>query len=187
MQAYPAELAELWVTGGERLILRPIRPEDAAAHDAFFHRLTPEDVRMRFFAAVRELTPAQLARFTRLDYARDMAFIAVREATGETVGVARLAREDDPNVAEFAVVVQPDEKGHGLGVRLMQRVLDWGRRHGVREVVGEILAENAPMLDLARFLGFRLRHLPADPTVIEARMTLLPPAAEAVAPARAAA
>jgi acetyltransferase len=116
-----------------------------------------------------------------------MASRAVPHATGETVGVARLAREDDPNVAEFAVVVQPDEKGHGLGVRLMQRVLDWGRRHGVREVVGEILAENAPMLDLARFLGFRLRHLPADPTVIEARMTLLPPAAESVAPSRAAA
>ncbi|MDE2581581.1 MAG: GNAT family N-acetyltransferase [Rhodospirillales bacterium] len=172
MSAYPAELAEHWSACGEALEIRPIRPEDAAAHDAFFHRLSPEDIRLRFFAAVRELTPVMMERFTRLDYDRDMAFIAVREATGETVGVARLAREDDPTVAEFAVVVQADEKGHGLGAHLMQRLLGWAWSHGVRKVVGEILAENGPMLDLARYLGFRLHHLPGEPGVIEAVLDL---------------
>lgn len=178
MSAYPAELAEHWDAGGEALEIRPIRPEDAAAHDAFFHRLSPEDIRLRFFAAVRELTPAMLARFTRLDYDRDMAFIAVREATGETVGVARLAREDDPTVGEFAVVVQADLKGRGLGVHLMRRLLEWAWAHGVQRVVGEILAENAPMLDLARFLGFRLRHLPGEAGVIEAVLDRPEPVAE---------
>ncbi len=177
MSAYPAELAEHWNAphwnapgdeGGEPLEIRPIRPEDAAAHDAFFHRLSPEDVRLRFFAAVRELSPAMLARFTRLDYDRDMAFIAVRERTGETVGVARLVREGDRSVGEFAVVVQPDVKGHGLGLHLMERLLDWAWAHGVQRVVGEILAWNVPMLDLARHLGFRLQHLPGDAGVIEA-------------------
>ncbi len=168
MSAYPAELAEHWDAGGEALEIRPIRPEDAAAHDAFFHRLGPEDIRRRFFAAVRDLTPAMLARFTRLDYDRDMAFIAVRERTGETVGVARLVREDDPTVGEFAVVVQPDVKGRGLGTHLMQRLLDWAWAHGMRLVVGEILAENTPMLDLARHLGFRLHHVPEDPGVVAA-------------------
>ena len=172
MPAYPADLAEHWDApwdpGGEPLEIRPIRPEDAAAHDAFFHRLSPEDVRLRFFAAVRELTPAMLARFTRLDYDRDMAFIAVRPRTRETVGVARLVREGDPSVGEFAVVVQPDVKGHGLGLHLMERLLAWAWAHGVERVVGEILAWNLPMLDLARHLGFRLRHMPDDPGVIEA-------------------
>ena len=172
MSAYPAELAEHWDApwdaGGEPLVIRPIRPEDAAAHDAFFHRLSPEDVRLRFFAAVRELTPAMLARFTRLDYDRDMAFIAVRARTGETVGVARLVREGDRSVGEFAVVVQPDVKGHGLGQHLMERLLAWAWTHGVQRVVGEILAWNVPMLDLARHLGFRLSHVPGDPGVIEA-------------------
>ena len=181
MSAYPAELAEHWDAGGEPLEIRPIRPEDAAAHDAFFHRLTPEDVRLRFFAAVRELTPAMLARFTRLDYERDMAFIAVRERTRETVGVARVVREDDPTVGEFAVVVQPDVKGHGLGAHLMRRLLDWAWAHGMRAVVGEILAENTPMLDLARFLGFRLRHVPGDPGVIEAVLERPEPAGRAAA------
>jgi acetyltransferase len=170
MSAYPAELAEHWDASGEALEIRPIRPEDAAAHDAFFHRLSPEDIRLRFFAAVRELSPAMLARFTRLDYDRDMAFIAVRERTGETVGVARLVREDDPAVGEFAVVVQADVKGRGLGTHLMQRLIDWAWAHGMRRVVGEILAENGAMLDLARHLGFRLRHAAGDPGVIRAEL-----------------
>jgi acetyltransferase len=121
---------------------------------------------------VRVLTSAQLAKFTRLDYDRDMALIAVREATGETVGVARLVRQDNPRVAEFAVIVQHELHGKGLATHLMKRLLDWAPLHGVREVVGEILAENAGMIDLARHLGFRLRHLPEDQQIIEARLTL---------------
>jgi acetyltransferase len=171
---YPAELEEHWDAGDEHLTIRPIRPQDAAAHDAFFHRLSPQDIRMRFFAAVRELTPSMLARFTRLDYERDMAFIAVRDATGETVGVARLARERLDDAPEFALVVQSDLSCRGLGTHLMRRLLDWARAHRVREVVGEILADNVRMIDLARHLGFTLRHHPTDPGIVEARLALNP-------------
>lgn len=169
---YPAELEEHWENAGEDLIIRPIRPDDAPAHDAFFHRLSPDDVRLRFFASVRELTPAQLAKFTRLDYDREMALVAIRRNTGETIGVARLVREHDPAIGEFAVVVQPDVKGRGLGTHLMRRLLEWARQHGVKDVVGEILAENTPMLDLARHLGFTLHYAPGDAQVIEARLKL---------------
>lgn len=169
---YPAELEEHWETAGEELIIRPIRPEDAPAHDAFFHRLSPDDVRLRFFASVRELTPEQLAKFTRLDYEKDMALIAVRASTGETVGVARVVREGDPALGEFAVVVQPDVKGRGLGTHLMRRLLEWARLHGVKNVVGEILAENTPMLDLAKHLGFTLHYALGDAQVIEAHLRL---------------
>jgi acetyltransferase len=173
---YPAELEEHWEAGGEPLTIRAIRPEDVPAHVAFFHRLSPEDVRHRFFVAVHELTPDQLDRFTRLDYERHMAFIAVREATGETVGVARLAREEDnPTEGEFAVAVQPDVRGRGLAKHLMQRLLQWAAGRGVQEVVGEILADNREMLALARGLGFRLQHSEVDPGVIEARLHLPPP------------
>jgi len=175
MTRYSAEPDECWEAGGERFLIRPIRPTDAAEHNAFFHRLSPEDIRLRFFAAVRELTPAQLDKFTRLDYDRDMALIAVREETGETVRVARLVREDDPLVAEFAVIVQHDLQGRGLATHMMQRLLDWAPPHGVREVVGEILAANVAMIDLARHLGFQLRHLPEDRQIIEARLSLAPP------------
>lgn len=173
MASYPAELEEHWDAAGEHLSIRAIRADDAARLNAFFHRLTPEDIRLRFFAAVRELTEAQLARFTRLDYDRDMAFIAVRDGTDEAVGVARLAHERAAGAPEFAVVVRQDVKGKGLGTHLMRRLLDWARAHGVREVRGEILAENANMLVFTRNLGFALRHLPADPAIVEARLVLL--------------
>jgi acetyltransferase len=168
---YPSELVEHWA-GGESFIIRPIRPEDAAQHGAFFRRLPPMDVRYRFFSTMRELSPEHLARLTQVDYDREMAFIAVREATGETVGVARLVRESDGRSGEFAVIVQPDVKGHGLASHLTQRLIDWARQCGMAEVVGQVLAENAPMLAFVRHLGFSLRRMPAEPGVIEARLTL---------------
>jgi len=169
---YPAELMEYRTLGGEPYMVRPIRPEDAMAHGAFFSRLPPLDVRYRFFSSVRELSPEQLARLTQIDYDREMAFIAVREATSETVGVARLVRESDGRTGEFAVIVQPDAKGKGVASHLMQRLIDWAKRQGLSEVVGQVLAENHPMLGFVRSLGFTLRRLPEDPDVIEARMAL---------------
>lgn len=170
---YPTEFEEHWQAADERALIRPIRPDDAAGLSAFFHRLSPEEVRFRFFAPVRDLTAERLAKLTCLDYDRDMALVAVREANDEIVGVARLGRGEDQHVAEFAVVVQHELQRHGLAVHLMQRLLEWATRHGVHEVIGSILAQNAAMLELARFLGFRLERLPADPQVIEARLSLV--------------
>lgn len=175
MTRYPAELEEHWDAAGEHLTIRPVRPDDADRLRAFFGRLTPEDIRLRFFAAVRELTPAQLIRFTQIDYERDMALVAIRDATDEMIGVARLARNDDTGTEEFAVVVQQDVKGKGLGTHLMRRLIDWAPKHRVTEIRGEILAENTNMLVFARNLGFTLRHLPADPDIVEARLVLDPP------------
>jgi acetyltransferase len=172
---YPSDLVEHWAArDGERLIVRPIRPEDAEQHGAFFHRLSPQDIRYRFFSAMRELSPEQMARLTQVDYDREMAFIAVREASGETVAVARLVcepgeREDE---GEFAVIVQADMKGRGLAAHLMQRLIDWARGHGLRAVVGLVLADNAPMLAFVRHLGFALKRLPDEPEVVEARLAL---------------
>ncbi|HTW70748.1 MAG TPA: GNAT family N-acetyltransferase, partial [Acetobacteraceae bacterium] len=143
---YPAELVRPWSNGEETFIVRPIRPEDAEQHGAFFKRLPPLDVRYRFFSSMKELSPEQMARLTQVDYDREMAFIAVREATGETVGVARLVRELDERSGEFAVIVEPAVKGHGLASHLIQRLLDWARHCGLAEVVGQVLSENAPML-----------------------------------------
>ena len=172
---YPAELTETYRAAGESFTIRPIRPEDAAAHGAFFARLSPEDVRYRFFSAMRELSAEQMARLTQVDYEREIAFVAVRDVSGETVGVSRLVREVGSNEGEFAVVVQPDVKGRGLARRLMQRLIEWGRGRGVTEVVGQVLADNAPMLAFIRHLGFVVRRLPDEDGVMEARLTLEPP------------
>ncbi len=169
---YPSELEEHWLAQGERLIVRPIRPEDAEQHGAFFRRLSPEDIRFRFFTAMRELSAEQTVRLTQIDYDREMAFLAVREATGETVGVARLVCELGGQDGEFAVIVQPDQKGKGVATHLMRRLIDWARGRGLAAITGYILSENAPMLAFARHLGFKLKRRPEEPDVMEARLEL---------------
>jgi acetyltransferase len=171
---YPVELEGTWRGGGETLLIRPIRPEDAEAHGAFFQRLSPDDIRFRFFSPMRALSAEQMARMTQVDYQREIAFIAVREASGETVGVARLVRELDDSTGEFAIIIQPDMKGKGVGAALMHRLIAWGRAQGMREIIGQVLADNAPMLAFVRHLGFTLHRLPGEEDVIEARLSLLP-------------
>lgn len=169
---YPADLAAPYQTrDGEMLLIRPIRPEDAAAHAVMFSRLSPEDVRFRFFSVLKDLPPERIARMTAIDYDREMALIAVREATGETLGVARMVRVG-AETAEFAMVVLPATKRQGVGAALMRRLIDWARREGVREVVGEVLNDNRPMLEFVRHLGFTVRTRPDDPEVAVARLTL---------------
>ena len=172
---YPAELAGGFDAKGEILSIRPIRPEDAVAHGEFFRRLSPEDVRFRFFSAMRELSHEQMARLTQIDYEREMAFVAVRDATGETVGVSRLVRDLNGTEGEFAVVVQPDMKGRGLARHLMERMMDWGRSQGVSAVVGQVLSDNQPMLAFVRHLGFVVRRTPGEEDVVEARFALTEP------------
>ena len=168
---YPAELSECRQVGPDRLAIRPIRPEDAQAHAAFFSRLSPQDIRYRFFSAMRVLSVEQTVRMTQIDYDREMAFIAVNDA-GETVGVSRLAREPGGESGEFAVIVQADMKGRGLASHLMRRLIAWARTQGMKEVVGQVLADNAPMLAFIRHLGFAVRRMADDPEVMEVRLTL---------------
>ena len=169
---YPSEMIEHWTTpDGERLIVRPIRPEDAEQHSAFFARLSPQDIRFRFFTAMREMSAEQTARLTQIDYDREMAFIAVREATGETAGVARLVSESERS-GEFAVIVEQDMKGRGVATHMMRRLLEWARKRGLVTVVGQVLADNAPMLAFVRHLGFSVHRMPEEPEVMEARLTL---------------
>jgi acetyltransferase len=169
---YPVELTEHRQVGPDRMTIRPIRPEDAAAHSAFFSRLSPRDIRFRFFSAMRELSAEQTARLTQIDYDREMAFIAVNETTGDTVAVARLACDPDGRSGEFAVIVQEDMKGRGLASHLMRRLLTWARMRGLAEVVGQILADNQPMLAFIRRMGFTVHRMADDPEVMEAKLLL---------------
>ena len=169
--ALPADLAVEWLSrDGRRVLVRPVRPEDAEAHRAFFARLPPEDVRYRFFAPMRELPLELTARLTQIDYDREMAFVAVQD--GRTVGVARLVRDPGRDAGEFALVVEPGWKGQGLGRHLMERLFAWGRQAGLREVVGEVLADNVPMLGFVRSLGFSVHRRPDEAEAVEVRRRL---------------
>jgi acetyltransferase len=168
IRPYPEELVRSVEWQGSLLTIRPIRPEDGAAHTAFFSRLTPEDVRLRMFVRIRELSPAQLARFTQIDYDREMAFIATRpgpDGAPETLGVARAVADPDNQRAEFAVTIRSDLKGQGLGTLLMRTLIDYSRKRGTRQMVGEALAENTGIQRLAARLGFKRTVLPGEDEV----------------------
>jgi acetyltransferase len=157
IRPYPSELEETVDWQGGPLTLRPIRPEDGPAHIALFNALTPDDVRYRMFVRMRELQPAQLARFTQIDYDREMAFIATRpgpDGQPETLGVGRVVADPDNVSAEFAVTVRSDLKGKGLGIMLMHKLIAYCRARGTREIVGEALPQNAPVIGLVKKLGF---------------------------------
>jgi acetyltransferase len=160
IRPYPAQLAEVITWQGRALTLRPIRPEDEAAHLAFLGRLDPQDIRLRVFYSKRSIERSELARLTQIDYEREMAFFAVPpgpDDVDETIGVARAIADPDNIDAEFGVVVRSDLKGTGLGRALMHKLIRTLREHGTQRLVATVLAENRGMLALARELGF-VRH-----------------------------
>ncbi len=172
IRPYPQELeAEATLPDGEAIRLRPIRPEDAPALEAIIARMTPEDLRMRFFAPMRRLPEVLLARLTQIDYDREMALVAL-DAAGDGLGVVRLLADPDNRQGEFAIGVRSDVKGRGLGWLLMRRIIDYARSRGIARLVGDVLRENQAMLELARDLGFRMEASGHDPAVVRIRLDL---------------
>jgi acetyltransferase len=172
IRPYPRELEqELAVAGGRTFLLRPIRPEDEPALVRGFSRLSEDEVRARFFAPMKELPHVTAARFTQIDYDREMAFVlAERGAAGvaELHAVVRLVADPDRARAEFALVVEHALAGLGFGALLLRRAIDYARQCGIGELYGDVLEENAVMRHLCRSLGFN--EAPAEDHVV--RVTL---------------
>lgn len=145
---------------GTRVLMRPLRPDDAALYPDFIAHVTKEDLRLRFFMAIRELSPARIAEFTQLDYARAMAFIAIDEATGNMLGVVRVHLDTDSRSGEYAVIVRSALKGNGLGWLLMQRMIAYAREIGITTVHGQVLCDNTTMLRMCAQLGFGIADDP---------------------------
>jgi acetyltransferase len=180
IRPYPHELEGTINFDGRSLDLRPVRPEDEPAHREFFAKLQPEDIRFRFFGVLREPIGTELARYTQIDYEREMAFIATRkDAHGEpeTLGVARVTTDPDNIAAEFAIVVRSDFKGKGLGSILLKKLIDYCRERGTTTVIGHVLSDNTRMLALAEKCGFQLGKA-SDDGVLEVRLPLAPRSSE---------
>lgn len=159
------------------IVIRPIRPEDELLYEKFFARITAEDLRMRFFTTVKGLDHRLLARLTQIDYAREIAFVAI-DGQGELLGVARFNADPDYTHAEYGVMVRSDLKGIGLGWKLMRHLITYARAEGLKVLDGMVLAENTTMLAMCRELGFSISMLDGDPSVREVvlDLTTLPPA-----------
>jgi acetyltransferase len=150
---YPTELEGRLELRDARIVkIRPIRPEDAERERRFFARLSERSRFQRFMQYMRELPPKLLARFTQLDYDRELALVALWE--DEFIAVGRYAPNADGRSAEFALAVADDWQGKGLGHALLERLCDAARAAGYEALVGNILEANRDMLELARHLGF---------------------------------
>ncbi len=159
IRPYPKELEELVEFDGRRMLLRPLRPEDLPQHREFLSHVTPEDMQTRFFRVVRALPDSELAYLTQIDYERAMAFIAevsTSQGVRETLGVARAHADPDNQSAEFAVLIRSDLKGRGLGSLLMEKLIRYCRSRGIQWITGEVLVENARMLQLSAAQGFKI-------------------------------
>ncbi len=152
IRPYPCELEERADFADQTVVLRPIRPEDFDQHRRFLGEVILEDLRTRFFAAMREVPQRELAHLTQIDYDREMAFIA--EARAETLGVARACTDPENLEAEFAVLVRSDLKGRGLGALLLDKLIRYCRERGTLRMVGQTLSANSRMLKLAAAAGF---------------------------------
>ena len=147
--------------------LRPVRPNDEPRYIPFFAAVSPDDIRLRFFTGRRTFPHAFLAQLTQIDYAREMAFVAIKDGTGELLGVSRLVLDPDRTKGEFGILVRSALQGYGLGWHLMHALMSYARCEGVEEVAGLVHIENRLMLKMASELGFRAHHVPGDPTVRE--------------------
>jgi acetyltransferase len=160
------------LAGLQSVIVRPVRPDDEPLFHKFFQKVSHEDLRLRFFAPVKEFGHAFIARLTQIDYARAMAFIALDETTGEMLGAVRLHADANYETAEYAVLIRSDLKGRGLGWKLMELMISYARSEGLEQITGQVLRENVMMLRMCSELGFHIEVDPDDAHVDLVSLTL---------------
>lgn len=156
-----------------RLRVRPVRPDDAAAEQAFVAALSPTSRYRRFHVGLRALPADVLARLTQVDHDQHVALVAQLDDGPSLVADARYVRRDDGS-AEFALAVADAWQRRGLGRDLLQRLARHAAARGVHTLVGEVLADNTPMLRLLQGLGARFALVEGEAALVEARLELRP-------------
>jgi acetyltransferase len=160
---------------GRAFMIRPILPEDEPEVQALIGRLSPRAIRLRFFAPLKTLTHRDAARLTQIDYDREMALVLTEPGpAGKTPIYAAVRLISDPSNerGEYAVVVQDDLTGKGLGMLLMTRIIDYAKSRGLGEIIGHVLSENTTMLKLCQELGFSIERNLDDAAGVMVRLKL---------------
>ncbi|HZC96713.1 MAG TPA: GNAT family N-acetyltransferase, partial [Bradyrhizobium sp.] len=173
VRPYPSQWQRhLEVKDGWRVFVRPIRPEDEPLIHELLRHVTTHDLRLRFFAVMKEFSHEFIARLTQIDYARAMAFVALDEITNEAVGVVRIHSDSIYESGEYAILLRSDLKGRGLGWTLMQLIIEYARSEGLKTISGDVLAENTVMLAMCRSLGFEVKSDPAEHDICIVKLAL---------------
>ena len=155
----------LTLQDGTPVLIRRLVPEDAALYPDFLGEVTAADLRLRFFAPIREVSHALLDKLIHYDPARAMAFIAVDEQSRKMLGVVRLHDDPSGENAEFAILVRSRFKSHGVGWLLMKQMIEFSKHKGLKTVRGQVLSENTTMLAMCAELGVHVADDPDEPGV----------------------
>ena len=153
------------------MYIRPLKPDDARLYPDYLAHVTPEDLRLRFFAPMREVRPGLIDKLIHYDPQRAMAFVAISEESGKLLGVVRLHDDAHGDGSEFAILLRSNLKGHGLGWLLMKHMIVYARKKGLKTVHGQVFAENSTMLMMCGELGF---HVADDPNERGIKVVTLP-------------
>ncbi len=173
VRPYPSQWQRhIEVKDGWRIYVRPIRPEDEPLIHELLRHVTMQDLRLRFFAPMKQFSHEFIARLTQLDYARAMAFVAFDEATNQMVGVVRIHSDSIYETGEYAILLRSDLKGRGLGWALMQLIIEYAKSEGLKTISGDVLKENTVMLDMCRQLGFEVKADPVERDICDVKLKL---------------
>ena len=157
---FAGERVDVVALGGQRVVIRPLLPQDAELAKAFFGSLSPTARYQRFLSPMRSLPAALVKRLTEVDDSEHVALLAeVFCGDRETlIAEARYARLADRMSAEFAIAVAEGWQGLGLASLLLNKLICRAASAGITHLVGETLASNARMIALARRAGFSVRR-----------------------------
>ena len=173
---YPPGLETNWQLDEDTTVLiRPIRPEDTNTERDFVDNLSSESKYFRFMNHMNKISPLMLARFTQIDYDREMALVGIlgeHTQQARMIGVARYISNPDELSCEFALTVADDWQKRGLGRQLMERLIAIARDRGLQVMEGDVLAQNSKMLRLCASLGFHIVHDSGEPEVVIVRRDL---------------
>jgi acetyltransferase len=148
------------IRGGDPVLIRRLQPHDMELYSDFLGDVSAEDLRLRFFARIAELSAEESDKLTHLNHRHETAFVALDvDKGGHILGLVRLRDELDEKTAEFAILVRTRLKGHGLGWLLMHRVIDYAKEKGLRRIYGDVLVENTNMLQMCAELGFHAQDM----------------------------
>ena len=156
---YPNQYESNWLLkDGTPVLIRPVRPEDEHLVADLLHNCSDQTIYFRYFGVNKNWPHESLIRFTQNDYDREIGIAAIGLPPGPSVmmGVGRLVMTPERDSAEFAVIVADRWQGAGLGMKLVEQVIEIAKENGVRTLSGDVLAENRRMLGLVKKMGFNL-------------------------------
>jgi len=151
---YPSAWAiDAVLADGGTVHVRPIRPDDAAAHRAFFARQSEESVYFRFFGPRSELSDREVTHFTTVDYHDRMAFVAFLR--DDMIAIGRYDRHSGGDAAEVAFAVADDHQGRGLATLLLEYLATYAATKGITRFTADTLIDNRRMLEVFQDAGFK--------------------------------